>query len=152
MTQRMMRRKMIDVISAPAVPCNQAYCIGFHRFRSANSGGSDRRTSSGVVGLGESLTTSFVDVFVIARLLETETAVSCNDNHCVRHALLHAALIDELCEVAMDIATHHKAFGVGEVKDVLFHTTLLHQICLHAIDIHIPCRLDFLGRTPSGTP
>lgn len=55
-------------------------------------------------------------------------------------------------EIGIEIATHHKAFGVGEIKDVLFHTTLLHQICFHVIGIHILCLLSFQGRTPSDTP
>ena len=68
-----------------------------------------------VVKLRQSLTTSFVEILVIARFLESETTIASNDDYGIRHAILYAAFIYELHEVAMDVATHHDAFGIGKL-------------------------------------
>ena len=79
--------------------------------------------SNPVVGLRETLATSLVDVLVIARLFEAKATVARHDNQCVCHHILYATLVDKLREVAMDVATYHDAFGVGEIKYILYHAT-----------------------------
>ena len=79
--------------------------------------------SNPVVGLRETFATSLVDVLVIARLFEAKATVARHDNQCVCHHILYATLVDELREVAMDVATYHDAFGVGEIKYILYHAT-----------------------------
>ena len=66
-----------------------------------------------IVSLREALSTSFVEILVIAWLLESKSAITSNDNHGIRYAVLYAAFIDQLSEVAMDIATHHNVFASG---------------------------------------
>ena len=42
--------------------------------------------------------------------------------HAIEHVVqdsVYATFIDKLCEVAMDVATHHDAFGIRELKHVL---------------------------------
>ena len=73
-----------------------------------------------VVSLRQSLTASFVEILVVAWFLESKTTIASNDNHGIGHTILYATFIDKLCEVAMDIATHYKAFGVGKVVHVLY--------------------------------
>ena len=68
-----------------------------------------------IVSFREPLSASLVNVLVIAWFLESKTAVASNDNHGIGHTVLYAAFIDELREVAMDVATHHDTFGIGEV-------------------------------------
>ena len=68
-----------------------------------------------IVSLREPLSASLVNVLVIAWFLESKTAVASNDNHGIGHTVLYAAFIYKLREVAMDIATHHDAFGIGEL-------------------------------------
>ena len=72
-----------------------------------------------VVSLRQPLTASFVEILVVAWFLESKTAISGNNNHGIRHAVLYAAFIDQLCEIAMNIATHHDVFGSREFIHVL---------------------------------
>ena len=82
-----------------------------------------------VICLREALTASFVEILVIAWFLESKTTITSNDDHGIRYAVLYAAFIDQLCEVTMDVATHHNALCIGEVKHVLYllivHLSLL---------------------------
>ena len=73
-----------------------------------------------IVGLRETLSTSFVEILVISGLLESKTTVASNDNYGIRHAVLYATFIHQLREVPMDIATHHDAFRIREVIYVLY--------------------------------
>ena len=68
-----------------------------------------------VFSLGQSLAASFVYILVIAWFLESKTAVASNDNHGIGHTVLYATFIDKLCEVAMDVATHHDTFRIREL-------------------------------------
>ena len=80
--------------------------------------------SNPVVGFRETLATSLVDVLVIAWLFEAKAAIARHDDHGIRHGILYAALVDKLREVAMDVATHHDAFSVGEIIHILYHVTI----------------------------
>ena len=73
-----------------------------------------------VVSLRQPLTASLVEILVIAWFLESKTTIASNNNHGIGHAVLYAAFIDELREVAVDIATHHNAFGIGEFEHILY--------------------------------
>ena len=68
-----------------------------------------------IIRLREALSASFVEILVIARFLESKTTITSNDNYGIRHAILYATFIDQQCEVAMDIATHHDAFRIREL-------------------------------------
>ena len=80
--------------------------------------------SNPVVGLRETFTTSLVEILVITWLFETKAAIARHDDQGIRHGILYAALVDKLREVAMDVATHHDAFGVGEIVHILYHVTI----------------------------
>ena len=68
-----------------------------------------------VVKLRQSITASFIEILVTPRFLESETTITSNNNHGIGHTVLYAAFINELHEVAVNIATHHDAFGIRKL-------------------------------------
>lgn len=73
-----------------------------------------------VVGFREPFATLIVQCFIISRPFKAETAVARHDNQCVRHPILHTALIDELREVAMNITAHHDTLRLRKLEYVHF--------------------------------
>ena len=65
-----------------------------------------------IIRLGQTGTIAVIDVLIIARLLKPKTAVTCHDNHRVRHSILNAALMDKLVKLAMNIATDDNIFSL----------------------------------------
>lgn len=61
------------------------------------------------------------DILVIARLLESESAVSGNDEKCVRQAVLDAHLVYQCVELTVDAPAGNDAtrFGIGVCLDLI---------------------------------
>ena len=69
-----------------------------------------------VVRLGQTAAITIIDILIIALLLKPEATVTSNDNQCVSHSILNAALKDKLIKLAMYIATDDDAFSLGKIK------------------------------------
>ena len=91
--------------------------------------------------VGQTLAVPHIHILVRALLFKAETAVAHHDNQCIRHPVLHTALIDELREVPVYVATHHDTlrlrkiiyvrffhFSICKNKNKLF--LLFHWICM----------------------
>ena len=74
-----------------------------------------------VVRLGQTAAIAVIDIFIIALLFKPEATVTSNDNQCVCHSILNAALKDKLIEVAMNIATDYYAFSLWEIESSSIH-------------------------------
>lgn len=73
-----------------------------------------------VVSFRESFAALIVQCLIVPRPFKAETAIARHDNQCVRHPILHTALIDELCEFAMNITAHHDTPRLRKLEYVHF--------------------------------
>ena len=75
-----------------------------------------------VICFREFISTTIIDTLVEAWSIKTKTTISCNNDKCISHFVLHAALIYKLGEISMDITTHHDALCSRKIeKTYIFH-------------------------------
>ena len=73
-----------------------------------------------VVGFREPFAAFIVQCFIIPWPFKAKTAVARHDNQRVGHAIFHTALIDELREVPVDVATHHDTLRLRKLVCIHF--------------------------------
>ena len=69
-----------------------------------------------VVRLGQTATIAIIDILIITWLLKPKATVTSHDNHSVRQSILDAALMDELVELAVNIATDDNTFSLRKIE------------------------------------
>jgi hypothetical protein len=73
-----------------------------------------------VVSFRESFAALIVQCLIVPRPFKAETAVARHDNQCIRHPILHTALINELREIAMNITAHHDTLRLRKLVCIHF--------------------------------
>ena len=74
-----------------------------------------------VIGSRKFITTTLIDILIGAWSFKTKATIPCDDNKRICHFVLHAALINKLGEVSMNISTHHNAFSFREIQTNCIH-------------------------------
>lgn len=71
---------------------------------------------------------TFVDVLIIARLLEAKTAVTSNNNKRIIHSLDDTHLVNQFTEITVDVTADHDALGIRVLVYVYIVVHLLFKV------------------------